>query len=148
MCHVYLRNLLTHTVNNLLPKLNYVKQFQYFVVKQKFNIIHIICENFRTISWVLCKIQLIQFQRVKIESHKIWNLGSRLCFREVILIFLLCRTMLVDVIRNKKCMKFTMGQTSDSMMTMAYHFHRWVSAWCFFSWAHFGLTGSLAFHCQ
>ena len=33
-----------------------------------------------------------------------------------------------NVIRNKKCMKFTMGQTSDSMTTMAYHFHRWVSA--------------------
>ena len=35
------------TVNKLLQKLNYVKQFQYSVVKQKFNIIHIICENFR-----------------------------------------------------------------------------------------------------
>ena len=44
--YIYLRNLLTHTVNNLLPKLNYVKQFQYSVVKQKFNIIHTICENF------------------------------------------------------------------------------------------------------
>ena len=30
-----------------------------FVAKQKFNIIHIKCENFTTISWVLCKIQLI-----------------------------------------------------------------------------------------
>ena len=34
------------------------------------------------------------------------------------------------VIRNLKCMEFTMGQTSDSMTSMAYHFHRWVSAWC------------------
>ena len=57
--YLYLRNLLTHTVNNSLQKLNYVKHFQYSVVKQKFNIIHTICENFRTIPWVLCKIQLI-----------------------------------------------------------------------------------------
>ena len=34
------------------------------------------------------------------------------------------------VIRNKKCMKFTMCQTSDLMTTMAYHFHRWVSVCC------------------
>ena len=54
---IYLRALPTHTLNTLLQKLNYVKQ--YSVVKQKFNIIHIICENFRTIPWVLCKIQLI-----------------------------------------------------------------------------------------
>ena len=31
---VYLRNLLTHTVNNLLQKLNYVKYFKCSVVKQ------------------------------------------------------------------------------------------------------------------
>ena len=31
------------------------------------------------------------------------------------------------VIRNKKFMDFTMGQTSDSMTTMSYHFHRWAS---------------------
>ena len=35
--------------------------------KKKNNIIHIMCENFRAISWVLCKIQLIKFERVKIE---------------------------------------------------------------------------------
>ena len=52
-------NLPTHTVNNSLQKLNYIKHFQYSFVKHKFNIIHIICENFRTIPWVLCKIQLI-----------------------------------------------------------------------------------------
>ena len=46
LCIVYLRNLPTHTVNNLLQKLNYVKRIQYSVVKQKFNIIHIICENY------------------------------------------------------------------------------------------------------
>ena len=46
---VYLRNLPTHTVNNLLQKLNYVKGIQFFVVAQKFNITHIMCENFRTI---------------------------------------------------------------------------------------------------
>ena len=27
-----------------------------------------------------------KFERVKIESHKIWDLGSSLCFSEVILI--------------------------------------------------------------
>ena len=27
-------------------------------------------------------------------------------------------------------MEFTIGQTSDSMKTMAYHFHQWVSARC------------------
>ena len=34
----YLRNLLTHTVNNLLQQLNYVKHVQYSVVKQKIHI--------------------------------------------------------------------------------------------------------------
>ena len=54
-----LRNLLTHTVNNLLQTLNNVKSIDFFVVKQKFNIIHIMCENFKTMPWVLCKIQRI-----------------------------------------------------------------------------------------
>ena len=44
-----LRNLLTHTVNNYLQKLNYVKRVPYSDGKQKFNIIHIICKNFRPI---------------------------------------------------------------------------------------------------
>ena len=46
---LYLRNLLTHTVNNLLQTLNDVKSIQISVVKQKFNIIHIMCKKFRTI---------------------------------------------------------------------------------------------------
>ena len=57
--YIYLRNLLTHTVNNLLQMLNNVKSIQFFVEKQKFNIIHIVCENFKQIPWVLCKLQLI-----------------------------------------------------------------------------------------
>ena len=57
--HIYLRNLLTHTENNLLQTLNNFKSIQYFVIKQKFNIIHIMCENFKTIPKVLCKLQLI-----------------------------------------------------------------------------------------
>ena len=73
-----------HTVNNLLLKPYYVKQFQYSIVKQIFKIIHIICEKFRTLPWVLCKIQRIYIKKVKIESHKIWNSGSS--FSEVILI--------------------------------------------------------------
>ena len=56
---VFLRNLLTHTVNNLQQKLNCVKHNQYYAVKQNFKSIHIMCENFRTIPWVLCKVQLI-----------------------------------------------------------------------------------------
>ena len=55
---IYLRNLLTHTVNNLLQKLNNVKSIQFFVVKQIFSIIHIMCEIFTTIPWVLYKLQL------------------------------------------------------------------------------------------
>ena len=38
---IYLRNLPTHTVYNLLPKLESVIFAQYSVVKQRFNIIHI-----------------------------------------------------------------------------------------------------------
>ena len=72
---LYLRNLLTHTANTLLHKLNYVKLIQIFVVKQKFNIIRIMCENFRIKLSVLCNIQTFQYQRVKTESHKNWNLG-------------------------------------------------------------------------
>ena len=44
---VYLRNLPTHTVNNLLQALNNVKSIQFFVVKQKINIIHIMCGHFQ-----------------------------------------------------------------------------------------------------
>ena len=56
---IYLRNLPTHTVINSLQTLSNVKSIQLFVVKPKFNIIYILCENFKTIPWVLCKIQLI-----------------------------------------------------------------------------------------
>ena len=57
--YIYLRNLLMHTVNNLLQTLNNVKSIQFVVVKQTFNIIHIMCENFKQKPSVLCKIQLI-----------------------------------------------------------------------------------------
>ena len=83
---IYLRNHLTHTVNNLLQTLNNVKSIQFFVVKHKFNVIHIVCENFKQIPWILFKLQLILFERVKIGSHKYWNLGSNLHFSEAILI--------------------------------------------------------------
>ena len=73
--NLYLRNLPTHTVNNLQQKLNYVKLIKISVIKQNFNIIHIMCENFRTISLVLCNIQPFQYKRVKPKSHKNWNLG-------------------------------------------------------------------------
>ena len=57
-------------VNNLLQKLKYVKRVQCFLAKHKFNIIHNMCDNFTTISWVLCKIQLIKFEWVKSETTK------------------------------------------------------------------------------
>ena len=66
---LYLKNLLTHTVNSILQKLNYVLRNHYSVVKQKFSNIDITSEIFRTIPWVLCNIQLIQFERVNTESH-------------------------------------------------------------------------------
>ena len=69
------------------------------------------CENFRTIPCALCKIQLIYFERVKIESHKKSNVGSILCFSEVILISFIIQNNKKNVIFNKKCMKFTVGQT-------------------------------------
>ena len=55
-----------------------LKRIQSFVVKLNFNSIHIMCENSRTIHWVLCKIQLILFERVKIVGHKNWNLFSNM----------------------------------------------------------------------
>ena len=69
--HLYLRNLLTHTINNLLQKLNNVRSSQYFVVIQIFNIIRIMCEIFTTIPWVLCKIQLFNLKGSKSEVTKI-----------------------------------------------------------------------------
>ena len=51
--------LLTHTVNNLLQKLYYVEHIQNSAGNQIFNSIHIMCENFRRIPWILCKIQLL-----------------------------------------------------------------------------------------
>ena len=44
------------------------------------------CENFITKPWVLYKLQFIKFERVKIGSHKNWNLDSSLHFSEAILI--------------------------------------------------------------
>ena len=38
---------------------------------------------FRTIPRAVCKIQLTKFERVKIESHKNWNLGLSLRFSGV-----------------------------------------------------------------
>ena len=84
--NIYLKNLLTHTVNNSQQKLNYAKLIQISVVKQNFNIIHIICENFRTIPLVLCNIKPFQYKRVKTESRKNWSLGLSLHFSGTILI--------------------------------------------------------------
>ena len=50
-------------------------------------------KNFRTITQVLCKIQVIQFERVKIESHKNLNSHSKLCFSEITFIRLSCLTL-------------------------------------------------------
>ena len=67
---LYLRNLLTHTVNNLLQNLNNVESIQFFVAKQIFIIIHIVFEIFKTIPWVLCKIQLFNLKGSKSEVTK------------------------------------------------------------------------------
>ena len=63
------------------------------------------CENFKTIPWVLCTVQLILFERVKIGSHKNWNLGSSLHFSETILIsfVMLKNGKRHFVIRNAVC---------------------------------------------
>ena len=58
------------------------------------------------------------------ESHKKSILGSIMCFSEVILFSFVMLNNKKKVIWNKKCMKFTEGQTLDHMRTMAYHFHR------------------------
>ena len=58
----------------------YDEIIQILFVKLKFDIIFIMSSNFRTITQVLCKIQLIQFERVKIESHKNLNSHSKMCF--------------------------------------------------------------------
>ena len=77
---IYFRKLLTHTVNNLQQKLKYAKLIQISVVKQNFNTIYIMCENFRTIPLVLYNIKPFQYKRVKTESHNNWNLGLSLHF--------------------------------------------------------------------
>ena len=75
--HINLRNLPTYTVNTLLLSLTYVISIQYSVVKQNFNIIHIMCENFRAIPLVLCEIQFFQSERVK---PKVTHVEFRLKF--------------------------------------------------------------------
>ena len=64
-------NLLKHTVNNVIQQLKQVKRTQYSVVKLTFNNIHIMCEIFRTISWVLCKIQLLNLKGSKLKVAKV-----------------------------------------------------------------------------
>ena len=59
------------------------------------------------------------FERVKIESLKIRNFSSSLVFSEVILISFVMLNNNKNVICNKKCTKFTLDQTPDSMTTMA-----------------------------
>ena len=56
------------------------------------------CKNLRTFNQILCKVQLIQFERVKIESRK--NLNSRLSYVsvEITLIHLSCLTNERDAI--------------------------------------------------
>ena len=78
---LYLRNLLTHTVNNLQQTLYYVKLIQISVIKQNFNIIHTMYENFRSIPFVLCDIQPFQYKRVKTESHKNCNFRLKFAFQ-------------------------------------------------------------------
>ena len=62
------------------------------------------------------------------------SLSSSLCLSEVILSSFVMLKCHFDM--HKKCMKFTVGQASDSMMTMAYLIHGWVSAMCLSLYAH------------
>ena len=74
------------------------------------------------------KYSLFNLKGSKSEVTK-WNLGSSLCFSEGFFNFICYAEQYKQkVIQNKKCMKFTMGQASDSMTTMAYQFHRRVTA--------------------
>ena len=77
--HSYFDHILQESSNaysiQFTTKLSYIKRIQYSAVKQNFNIIHTMCEIFRTIPLVLRKIQLIQFRK-----SQNWNLGSSLQF--------------------------------------------------------------------
>ena len=44
---------------------------EYAVVKQKLNSIHILCENFRTIPWVLCKNSVFNLKGLKSKVSKL-----------------------------------------------------------------------------
>ena len=70
------------------------------------------CEHFRTMPLVLCNIQPFQYKKVKTQSHKNWNLGLSLHFSWTILISFVMQTKQTPF-RYKKCVKFTVGQTSD-----------------------------------
>ena len=107
-----------------------------------FNIIHIICENFRIIVWVLYKMQLILFERVRIESHKIWNLGSSLCFSEVMLISFVMPNNTKK--RHSECEMHEVHYGSDLRLYDGYgiSFPSVGQRLMFvFSWAHCGSTG-------
>ena len=91
---IYFRKLLTHTVNNLQQKLNYATLIQFSVVKQNFNTIYIMCENFRTIPLVLYNIKPFQYKRVKTESRNNWNLGLSLHFSGTISISFVMSNMI------------------------------------------------------
>ena len=68
---LYLRNLLTHTVNYLLQKLNYVIFVKYSFVKQKFNIIHIMCEISEQYLGFYAKYSLFNLKGSKSKVTKI-----------------------------------------------------------------------------
>ena len=82
-----------HTVNNLLQTLNYVKQFQYSVIKHKF---------MQNAAYLIRKGQNRKSQKS--------NLGSIMFFSEVMFISCVMLSNKNDI-WNKKCMKLTMCQT-------------------------------------
>ena len=69
--HIYLRNLLTHSENNLLQKLNNVKSIPFFVVKQIFNIIRIMCEISQQYLGYYAKYSFFNLKGSKLEVTKI-----------------------------------------------------------------------------
>ena len=106
---IYLRNHLTHTVKNLLQTLNNVKSIQIFVVIQKFNIIHIMCENLKsntlgimqTTAYLIWKGQNRKSQKLEfmLKSAFQWGNFNFICHAE----------QWKASFCNKKCMKFTVN---------------------------------------
>ena len=79
--NIYVCNLPTRTVYNLLQKLNYVKRIQFFVVKQENNITHIMCEISEQYLDYYAKHSLFGLNGSKLEVAKI-EFWAKICFKK------------------------------------------------------------------